>query len=34
VPTPVNDAVRNMVLEFEDGKREMPLENIKDAGFI
>ncbi len=34
VPTPINDAVRNMVLEIEDDKREMSLNNIKDAVFV
>lgn len=33
VPTPINDAVRNMVLEIEDGKREMSLNNVKDSVF-
>jgi 2-dehydropantoate 2-reductase len=34
VPTPVNDAVRNMVLEIEDDKRQMSPDNIKDAAFV
>ncbi|MGD2187320.1 MAG: ketopantoate reductase C-terminal domain-containing protein, partial [Desulfobacterales bacterium] len=33
VATPVNEAVRDMVLEIEDGKREMSLNNIKDSAF-
>lgn len=33
VSTPINDAVRKMVLEIEDGKREMSLNNIKDSAF-
>jgi 2-dehydropantoate 2-reductase len=33
VPTPINDAVCNMVLEIEDGKREMSLNNFKDPAF-
>lgn len=33
VPKPINDAIRNMVLEIEDGKREMSLNNVKDSVF-
>ena len=33
VATPINDAVRNMVLEIEDGKREMSMNNVKDLSF-
>ena len=33
VSTPVNDAVRNMVWEIEDGKREISLNNINDVVF-
>jgi ketopantoate reductase len=33
VPTPINDALRNMVLEIEDGKRVMSLNNLKDSVF-
>lgn len=33
VPTPINDAVRNMVLEIEENEREMSLNNINDAAF-
>ena len=34
VSTPINDAVRNMVLEIEEHKREMSLNNLKDAAFV
>lgn len=30
VPTPINNAVRKMVLEIEDGKRKITMENMKD----
>ena len=30
VPTPVNNAVRKMVLEIEDGQRQMSMDNIKE----
>jgi len=30
VPTPVNDAVRAMVLEIEEGKRKISLDNINE----
>jgi 2-dehydropantoate 2-reductase len=33
VPTPVNDAVREMVREIEDGKRQMSLRNIEGSVF-
>lgn len=34
VPTPINDAVRNMVIEIEENEREMSLNNINDAAYI
>ncbi|MEJ2099520.1 MAG: 2-dehydropantoate 2-reductase [Desulfobacterales bacterium] len=33
VSTPINEAIRNMVLEIEDKKREMSLNNVKDPVF-
>jgi len=33
IPTPVNDAVRDMVHEIEDGKRKMSLGNVEDPVF-
>ena len=33
VPTPINEAVRNMVREIEDGKRKMSLKNVEDSAF-
>ena len=33
VPTPVNNAVRDMVSEIEDGKRQMSLSNVEDSVF-
>jgi 2-dehydropantoate 2-reductase len=33
VPTPYNDAVRDMVHEIEDGKRKMSLRNVEEAVF-
>ena len=33
VPTPVNDAVRDMVRKIEDGTKKMSLENVKDKMF-
>ncbi|MCP4624928.1 MAG: hypothetical protein GY850_15595 [bacterium] len=29
--TPLNDAVRDMVHEIEDGKRQMSLSNVEDS---
>ena len=34
VPTPVNDAVCDLVREIEDGNRQMSLGNIEDPAFI
>jgi hypothetical protein len=31
VPTPLNDAVRDMVLEIEDGTRELSRNNANDS---
>ena len=33
VPTPVNDAVRDMVHEIEGGKRRISLSNVEDSVF-
>jgi hypothetical protein len=33
VPTPVNNAVRDMVREIENGKRQMSLSNVEDSVF-
>ena len=33
VPTPLNDALRDMVYEIEDGNRKMSLDNVYDPVF-